>query len=111
MKPEVHELVVFPVTRLYDRGVTVTTSLLLEPRLAKADLRIHPLTAKHLMLADEMQVMLPVDGVAYSVRIVLDEAVPEGIGLIPRSVGVPIHEPQVVQVAPPVGEHSSQERS
>ncbi len=50
-------------------------------------------------------------GLRTLVRIVLDEAVPEGMGLIPRSVGVPIHEPQVVQVAPPVGDHSSQERS
>jgi hypothetical protein len=45
-------------------------------------------------------VMLPVDGMAYPVRIVLDDKVPEGTALIPRSVGVPIHEPQVAQVVP-----------
>lgn len=110
LKPEAHELSVYPVTCLYDRGITVTTSPLLASRLSTADLRIHPLTAKSLMLADDMQVMLPVDGAAFPVRIVLDETVPEGCGQIPRSVGVPIHEPQVAQVAPPVGDHSSRVR-
>jgi NADH-quinone oxidoreductase subunit H len=83
-----------------DTGVTVTTSPLLSARLAKADLRINPVTAKKMLLAHDMHVMLPVDGAAYPVRIVLDEKVPEGTALIPRSVGVPIHEPQVAQVVP-----------
>ncbi len=109
LEPEDHELAVYPVTRLYDRGITVTTSPLLAPRLAQPDLRIHPQTAKQLMLANEMRVMLPVDGAAFSVRIVIDENVPEGCALIPRSAGVPIHEPQVAQVVPPVGDHSNRE--
>ncbi|NMB54515.1 MAG: NADH-quinone oxidoreductase subunit NuoG [Leptolinea sp.] len=109
-KPQAHELAIHPVTRLYDRGITVTTSPLLTPRLAGADLRVNPRTAKALMLADEMRVMLPVNGVAYPVRIVLDETVPEGCGLIPRSAGVPILEPLAAQVAPPVDDHTSPER-
>ncbi len=108
---QAHELVIYPVTRLYDRGITVTTSPLLTPRLALADLHVHPATAKSLKLADEMRVMLPVDGAAYPVRILLDPDVPEGCGLIPRSVGVPIHEPQVAQVVPPVSEHSPREKA
>jgi NADH-quinone oxidoreductase subunit G len=100
LRPDPHELAVYPYTRLLDKGVTVTTSPLLSGRLGKADLRIHPVTAKKLLLADDMHVMLPVDGAAYPVRIVLDEKVPEGTALIPRSVGVPIHEPQVAQVVP-----------
>ncbi len=68
--PEVHELAIYPVTRLYDRGITVTTSPLLVSRMASADLRIHPLTAKKMMLANDMHVMMPVDGEAYPVRIV-----------------------------------------
>jgi NADH-quinone oxidoreductase subunit G len=100
LQPDAHELAVYPYTRLLDTGVTVTTSPLLSNRLAKADLRIHPVTAKKLLLADDMHVMLPVDGAAYPVRIVLDDKVPEGTALIPRSVGVPIHEPQVAQVVP-----------
>jgi NADH-quinone oxidoreductase subunit G len=111
LAPDAHELAIYPVTRLYDRGITVTTSPLLAPRLAPPDLRIHPLTARKMMLADDMHVMMPVDGAAYLVRIVLDETVPEGNALIPRSVGVPIHEPQVAQVAPPVGDPSSRVRS
>jgi hypothetical protein len=104
-------LAVYPVTRLLDRGITVTTSPLLASRLAQADLFIHPATARKMFLNADMQVMLPVDGAAYPVRIVLDETVPEGAALIPRSAGVPIHEPQVAQVAPPVGDHASRVRS
>jgi NADH-quinone oxidoreductase subunit G len=100
LQPDSHELAVYPYTRLLDTGVTVTTSPLLSARLAKADLRINPVTAKKMLLAHDMHVMLPVDGAAYPVRIVLDEKVPEGTALIPRSVGVPIHEPQVAQVVP-----------
>ncbi len=111
LHPDPHQLAIHPVTRLYDRGITVTTSPLLAPRLASADLRIHPATAKKMMLADEMQVMLPVGGAAYPVRILLDNNVPEGCGLIPRSAGIPIHEPQVAQVVPPVGQHSPREKA
>ena len=100
LQPDSHELAVYPYTRLLDTGVTVTTSPLLTARLAKADLRINPVTAKKMLLAHDMHVMLPVDGAAFPVRIVLDEKVPEGTALIPRSVGVPIHEPQVAQVVP-----------
>ncbi len=108
-QPESHELVVYPVTRLFDRGITVTTSPLLASRLAHPELSIHPETAKKMMLADDMHVMLPVDGAAYPVRIRADGTIPEGVGLIPRSTGVPIHEPQVAQVVPPVGDRSSRE--
>ncbi|GAP22209.1 NADH-quinone oxidoreductase subunit NuoG [Leptolinea tardivitalis] len=111
LHPDAHELAVYPVTRLLDRGITVTTSPLLASRLAQADLFIHPATARKMFLNADMQVMLPVDGAAYPVRIVLDETVPEGAALIPRSAGVPIHEPQVAQVAPPVGDHASRVRS
>lgn len=111
LHPEAHELAIYPVTRLYDRGITVSTSTLLEPRLARADLRIHPQTAKQLMLADDMHVMLPVDGAAFPVRIMIDETVPESCGVISRSTGIPIHEPQVAQVIPPVGDQVKRERS
>ena len=49
LKPEAHELAVYPVTRLYDRGITVTTSPLLDTSIGISwTLRIHPLTAKKL---------------------------------------------------------------
>jgi NADH-quinone oxidoreductase subunit G len=110
LKPVGHELAVYPVLKLYDTGITVITSPLLAPHLATAVLQVNPLTAKSMMLAEGMQVMLPVDGAAYSVEIVLDETVPEGAGLIPRSLGVPVYEPVIAEIAAPVADHSSRAR-
>jgi len=110
LKAQGHSLAIYPIFKLYDKGITVTTSPLLTPRLAKADLRIHPLTAKGMMLAAGMQLMLPVDGAAFSVEVVLDDSVPEGAGLIPRSVGVPVYEPVIIEIAAPVADHSSRVR-
>jgi hypothetical protein len=107
IKPAENELAVFPVNRLYDLGITVTTSPLLTPRLASAEVRIHPSTAKRFMLTEGMRVMLPINGAAYTVQIVLDDEVPEGVGLIPRSVGIPIYEPEITTIAAPVSDHSS----
>jgi NADH-quinone oxidoreductase subunit G len=107
IKPAENELAVFPVNRLYDLGITVTTSPLLTPRLASAEVRIHPSTAKRFMLTEGMRVMLPIDGAAYTVQIVLDDEVPEDVGLIPRSVGIPIYKPEITTIATPVSDHSS----
>jgi NADH-quinone oxidoreductase subunit G len=104
------ELAVYPIYKLYDRGITVTTSPLLASRLDDAVLRINPETAKKLMLADRMQIIIPVNGSAYPVQIALDEAVPVGAGLIPRSVGIPVYEPVVFKVTAPILDHSSREK-
>jgi NADH-quinone oxidoreductase subunit G len=110
LKPGDSSLAIYPIYKLYDRGITVTTSPLLTPRLAQAALRIHPLTAKSMMLTEGMQLLLPIKGNAYPVEVVLDDAVPEGAGLIPRSVGVPVYQPVVIEIAAPVVDHSSRVR-
>jgi NADH-quinone oxidoreductase subunit G len=110
LKPVGQAVAVYPVFKLYDRGVTVATSPLLKPRLASNSLRINPLTAKSLMLTEGMQVMLPVAGKAYAVEILLDETVPEGASLIARSVGVPVYQPVIAEISAPVSDHSSSVR-
>jgi hypothetical protein len=55
-------------------------------------------------------VMLPVDGKAYAVEIILDETVPEGASLIARSVGVPVYQPVMAEISAPVSDHSSRAR-
>ncbi|MEI8131246.1 MAG: NADH-quinone oxidoreductase subunit NuoG [Leptolinea sp.] len=110
LKPVGHNLVIYPVHKLFDAGITVTTSPLLASRLALPTLRLNPVTAKGLMLTNDMQVTLPVDGAAYTVQIVLDQGVPEGTGLIPRSVGIPVYEPLIAEIVTPVADHSSRVR-
>lgn len=108
---ENNELALYPIFKMYDRGITVTTSPLLASRLEDPILQINPQTAKKMMLAEKMQIMVLVNGEAYPVQISLDDAVPVGAGIIPRSVGVPVIEPVLFKVTAAILDHSSREKS
>jgi NADH-quinone oxidoreductase subunit G len=110
LKPVGHELAIYPINKLYDKGITITTSPLLTPHLASPVLKVNPVTAKGMMLTDGMQIMLPVNGEGFTVEIMLDETVPEGSGLIPRSVGIPVYKPLIAEIATPMNVHSSRVR-
>lgn len=96
------EVLVAPVTRLYDRGTTVLPSLLLHARLARRELWMHPATAQGLKLADKDEASLSFGSgaAAVSVPVVIkvDETLPQGIALVPRSAGIPISAPKAVKV-------------
>ncbi len=87
---------VMPVTRLYDRGTTLTPAVLLEKRLATAALWMHPDTAAAFELTGEKEVVVTLSGHTSTVQIVLDEDLPVGVALAPRSVGLPVAQPQAV---------------
>lgn len=103
-KPAVQpgEVLVAPVTRLYDRGTTVLPSVLLHARIARSELCMHPATAQDLKLADKDKALLSFgsDAAAVSVQVVIkvDETLPQGIALVPRSAGIPISAPRAVKV-------------
>ncbi len=97
IKPSEGELVVVPVTRLFDRGQTMLSSALIQDRLAKAELWLHPQTAGSLGLADLAQVDFTLNGLTTPVNIHLDANLPTGVGLLPRSVGLPISGPSLVR--------------
>ncbi|NPA30631.1 MAG: molybdopterin-dependent oxidoreductase [Chloroflexi bacterium] len=83
-----------PVTRLYDRGALVGRSATLEPRLWPAgQVLMHPQTAADLGLDPEHPAALEVREVTAWVTVALDETVPPGVVLVPRSVGVPLNAP------------------
>jgi anaerobic selenocysteine-containing dehydrogenase len=83
-----------PVTRLYDCGITVTTSELLRAHIGATAVILHPDTAAKLGVADGEQVK--VNGFQAEVR--LDATVPASVALLPRSMGVPIDAPAVAVV-------------
>lgn len=94
-------LMVYPTTRLYDRGVTVTPSTLLKDRLSGPVLRLHPQTAAAFNLAQGVETLLTLNGVTAPVGVQLDETLPQDVALLPRSVGLPIWEPVAITVSQP----------
>ena len=91
-----------PVTRLYDRGRTLTPTAFLHPRLAEPHVVLHPEVAAGLDVVEGSTVHIHLDGSSTAVTIRLDEAVPAGIVLIPRSLGMPISGPMPVEIKVPV---------
>jgi len=94
LRPKEDQWLAVPVTRLYDRGITVFSSQLLHQRIGGPTAILHPETAKRLKLEAGAQVL--VDGAAAT--LVLDETVPASVALVPRSMGLPVHAPAVVEL-------------
>ena len=94
LRPDEDQWLAVPVTRLYDRGITVTTSELLRAHIGEAAVLLHPDTAKKLGVAAGEQVK--VNGFRAEVR--LDATVPASVALLPRSIGFPINAPAVAEL-------------
>ncbi len=88
-----------PVTRLYDRGALVRRSPTLAPRLwPEGQVLVHPSTAAEVGVAPEAPAALEWRGLTAWVQVAVDESVPQGVVLVPRSVGVPLHSPAGVRL-------------
>ncbi|RME06871.1 MAG: NADH dehydrogenase (quinone) subunit G [Anaerolineae bacterium] len=93
------EIIAVPVTTLYDHGRMVAASPVLQPRLRKPFIRLHPADAQKLKTTDGMTVGLAVDGGPVApVLVIEDPAVPQGFALVARSMGVPIHQPATFEI-------------
>jgi NADH-quinone oxidoreductase subunit G len=92
------QLLVVPVTRLYDRGSLTAPSKLLGQRMAQPVLEMHPATAKSFGLAEGQVVMFEYVKRHMVVGVHLDESLPEDVALLPRSVNVPISQPMAVEL-------------
>ncbi len=91
LRPGEDQWLAVPVTRLYDRGITVTTSELLRAHIGAAAVLLHPDAAKNLNVAAGEQVNI--NGFQAEVR--LDDTVPASVVLLPRSMGFPINAPVI----------------
>jgi len=92
-------LLAVPVTRLYDSGVTIAATELLEQRLAQPYVAIHPAEAERLGFAGAAQVEIKLDEWSRVVMLKVDETIPAGVVLVPRSLGNPVHTPVKVELA------------
>jgi NADH-quinone oxidoreductase subunit G len=96
---KVDELIAVPVSLLYDRGNTIVPSKLLRNRLGSPEVVLHPEDAEKIGLEMESPAKVSLNGVTTSVTTWIDNSVPKGTALIPRSLGVPISGPTPVKVA------------
>jgi NADH-quinone oxidoreductase subunit G len=91
-------LLLVPVVELYDRGATVMPSEILHPRLASPLLRMSLKDAKSDGVVQRAQVELLIDGRTEELQAIAEEGVPDGVVLLGRGLGVPIAEPEYVEV-------------
>ena len=84
-----------PVSRLLDRGRLTASSPLLAQRLARPQVSMHPATAQALGLAQGD--LLRMHGLGEA-PLALDDTLPEGVGLVPRSTGIALSAPRAVRL-------------
>ncbi len=95
LRPDEEHWLAVPVTRLYDRGITLLTSDLLQAHVGEASFTLNPQSAKSLGIQSGDR--LKVNGL--EAPAVLDETVPASVVLVPRSMGFPISRPVVVKIS------------
>ena len=92
-RPRENELLAVPVTKLYDRGTTVLSAELLHERIGETSISLHPDAAHNLGVETGQTVNVSFNGVSGEAIVKLDDTIPVGVALIPRSMGLAIHEP------------------
>jgi len=98
LRPKEKKLLAVPITKLYDRGVTVSTSELLDQRIGENYIALYPSTAEQFKVKAGECVKFSLGGVSEEVRIKVDDTISAGVVLVPRSMGLPIHEPTEASV-------------
>jgi NADH-quinone oxidoreductase subunit G len=98
LRPKENELLAVPVTKLYDMGATVASATLLSQRIGEPSVALHPDAAKRLGVESGKRVKISFDGASGEAVVKIDETISAGVVLVPRSMGIPIHEPVAVRV-------------
>ncbi len=95
-------LMAFPITRLFDRGSTLTPSGLLRQRIGEPFILLNVEDAGRLKVADGAMVRVTFSN-SNQMAIIqarLDKSLPERVALIPRSFGLPISAPALIEIKP-----------
>lgn len=93
------EILAVPVSILYDRGQTVLPTTLLNQRIPEPYIVLHPETTADLGFNDGAKVRIEFESYEVEVTARLDETIPVGVVLVPRSMGVPVHEPAAIKLS------------
>ena len=89
-----------PVERLYERGVTVEPSSILQSHLSVLELRLNPEDARRLNIEGGTTVTLSINGYQLKAPAQIVPGVPKGQVLVDRGSGLGIVEPVVVELKP-----------
>ena len=87
-----------PITRLYDQGMMIRTTEVLGPRLEKYSLIIHPKDSEKLSLTEGSQAEIKIKNESYTGLIQLNDKVPEGVILVPKSMGIQLAAPANAEI-------------
>jgi len=91
-------LLAVPVTILYDRGRTLITNGLLHRRIPSPYIELHPEDAQRLGFNDGAQIQFTMGDILVKAILHVSEQVPSGVGLVPRSLGIPINSPTIIEL-------------
>jgi NADH-quinone oxidoreductase subunit G len=91
-------LLAVPITILYDRGQTIMPSELLHQRIPPAHILLNPENARYLNITDGAKVQFSVNGNPVEAQLQVNDQVPIGVALVPRSLGVPLRTPTPIEV-------------
>ena len=94
------EWLALPITRLYDRGTLLLRSATLAPRLPAPSVVLHPLDADTLGVQPGGAATLVLNGLQGELTVVVDEATPRGVMLLPRSASLALAAPIEVNLRP-----------
>ncbi len=92
------DLVLVPISKLYDHSTTMLRTELLAPRRARLRVAIHPADAEQAGVAGQKRIELAWDGRVERLELELSESVPRGAALVPLNSGLAIRHPVGVTV-------------
>jgi NADH-quinone oxidoreductase subunit G len=87
-----------PVTKLYDRGVTLCSSTLLQKRIGERAFSLHPADAEKLSLKAGDMLTFTLNGQTVQSAVELDAGQPQGVVLVRRSMGIELVQAAEVQL-------------
>lgn len=97
---ELEGMQLVPVSTLYDQGITLVSSRLLDPRRAPSRLELHPDDGGRLGVVDGANVTIAWNGRSVQMIAQLNSDVPMGTALLPRSLGVNLRIPVAAEIKP-----------
>ncbi len=90
LRPEEGTLLLVPINRLFDAGNLLTPSVLLHPRIGAPHILLHPKTAQEVGATAGEKVLIEWEDRQAEVLVKVEQHVPVGVGLVPRSMGIPL---------------------
>jgi len=94
----VGKLIAVPVTKLFDHGTMILPSRILHSRLVTPFIGLNPVDAEAQKATDGMTVNISVEGSFAPAVVVVDEDIPVGFALVPRSCGIGISQPTAIEI-------------